>query len=204
MEYLDKTGLSYLWSKLKEKFSTMMAEPYKSGVNCVAGKYYTFNNKLYLCTKNTDGTIPVTNTTYFTNTTVGNELSSMKSTLVTIKPPKGVLVASKDTVWLTTGIVAPQQSGVPMPNYLITFSGDVSFDDPKATGEGESLIFTISSQDMTDLDLGAHWTLKDTNYGHFNFFHLTNTASMNYAIKVWNNTLEDVFIDNMRFNIICI
>lgn len=76
--YLDKTGLSYLWSKLKEKFNTMMAETYKSGVNCVAGKYYTFNNKLYLCTKNTDGTIAVTNTTYFTNTTVGEELSNIK------------------------------------------------------------------------------------------------------------------------------
>ena len=76
-EYLDKTGLSYLWGKIKEKFNTMMAETYKSGVNCVAGKYYTFNNNLYLCTKNTDGTIAVTNTTYFTNTTVGNELSSM-------------------------------------------------------------------------------------------------------------------------------
>lgn len=75
-EYLDKTGLTHLWSKLKEKVNTMTAEPYKSGVNCVAGKYYTFNNKLYLCTKNTDGTIAVTNTTYFTNTTVGNELSN--------------------------------------------------------------------------------------------------------------------------------
>lgn len=81
-EYLDKTGLTYLWGKVKEKFNTMMAEPYKSGVNCVAGKYYTFNNKLYLCIKNTDGSIAITNTTYFTNTTVGEELSILGNTRI--------------------------------------------------------------------------------------------------------------------------
>ena len=81
-EFLDKTGLAYFWGKLKEKFNTMMAEPYKSGVNCVAGKYYTFNNKLYLCVKNTDGSIAITNTTYFTNTTVGEELSILGNTRI--------------------------------------------------------------------------------------------------------------------------
>ena len=206
MEYLDKTGLAYFWGKIKEKFNTMTAEPYKSGVNCVAGKYYTFNNKLYLCTKNTDGTIPVTNTTYFTNTTVGNELNNKADkTAPIMAAPKAstVTVAPNANVWLTDEInTAPYDSNYAVS--LITFSGSAIFDDPQAQPSAdEGLTFTIGNS--KGIIVNPHWSLNATNigyYGYFNFFLITPIQpNTSVAVKVTSHATDNILISNIDFTV---
>ena len=63
--------------ELTDKFNTlegMTTGKFVSGTACVAGNYYIADDKLYKCIANTDGTIPVTNTAYFKQTTVMNEV----------------------------------------------------------------------------------------------------------------------------------
>ena len=57
----------------------MISEKFMTGIPCVKDNYYIANDTLYKCLKNTDGSIDVSNTNYFKKTTIGAELSSVKS-----------------------------------------------------------------------------------------------------------------------------
>ena len=68
--------------ELTDKFDLlegMTTGKFISGTACVAGNYYIADDKLYKCIANTDGTIPITNTTYFKPTTVMNEVNEKVS-----------------------------------------------------------------------------------------------------------------------------
>lgn len=65
--------------ELTDKFDSlegMTTGKFLSGTACVAGNFYIANDKLYKCIANTDGTIPITNTTYFKPTTVMDEIGA--------------------------------------------------------------------------------------------------------------------------------
>lgn len=64
--------------ELEDKFDSIegiTSEKFVSGTACTAGNYYISNDNLYKCIANTDGTIPATNTAYFKQTTVMNEVN---------------------------------------------------------------------------------------------------------------------------------
>ena len=57
--------------------SDVISDEFIAGTPCTSGNYYIANNKLYKCIADTDGSINVTNSNYFTGTTVTEELSSV-------------------------------------------------------------------------------------------------------------------------------
>ena len=61
----------------------VISSEFIAGTSCTSGNYYIANNKLYKCIADTDGSINVTNSNYFTNTTVSEELSSVSEKIDT-------------------------------------------------------------------------------------------------------------------------
>ena len=60
--------------------SDVISEKFIAGTPCTSGNYYIANDKLYKCIADTDGSINVTNSNYFEETSVADELKALKNT----------------------------------------------------------------------------------------------------------------------------
>lgn len=92
--------------ELTDKFDLlegMTTGKFVSGTPCVSGNYYIADDKLYKCIANTDGTIPVSNTSYFTETNVMTELKEM---------PDGEWILLGDFVTSKTNVEIPIENGI--------------------------------------------------------------------------------------------
>ena len=59
--------------------SDVISEEFIAGTPCTSGNYYIANNKLYKCIADTDGSINVTNSNYFKETSVTDEIKALKN-----------------------------------------------------------------------------------------------------------------------------
>lgn len=114
---------------------------YEEGTPCVAGKYYYDDeDNRYKCIKDTDGTIPLTNITYFEPVTIDDELQ--------------ILMSERDTV-LTSSMEVGQTSVV-FTNNAITSDSiiDIYTDTYGVNPEnvevsGNTLTITFEAQSAT-------------------------------------------------------
>ena len=59
--------------------SDVISEKFIAGTPCTSGNYYIANDKLYKCIADTDGSINVTNSNYFEETSVADEIKALKN-----------------------------------------------------------------------------------------------------------------------------
>ena len=62
--------------------SDVISDEFIAGTPCTSGNYYIANNKLYKCIADTDGSINVTNSNYFEETSVAGEVKALNGKLV--------------------------------------------------------------------------------------------------------------------------
>ena len=61
--------------------SDVISDEFIAGTPCASGNYYIANNKLYKCIADTDGSINVTNSNYFEETSVAGEVKALNGRL---------------------------------------------------------------------------------------------------------------------------
>lgn len=79
---------------------------YEEGTPCIAGKYYYDDeDNRYKCIKDTDGTIPLTDITYFEPVTIDDELQILMSERVVVLTSS--LAAGETSVTFTNNAITP-------------------------------------------------------------------------------------------------
>ena len=65
--------------------SDVISDEFIAGTPCTSGNYYIANNKLYKCIADTDGSINVTNSNYFEETSVTGEVKTLNGRLTQVQ-----------------------------------------------------------------------------------------------------------------------
>ena len=65
--------------------SDVISDEFIAGTPCTSGNYYIANNKLYKCIADTDGSINVTNSNYFEETSVAGEVKTLNGHLTQVQ-----------------------------------------------------------------------------------------------------------------------
>ena len=92
--------------------SDVISSEFIAGTPCTSGNYYIANNKLYKCIADTDGSINVTNSNYFEETSVAGEVKTLNGRLT-----QSIDVINKEHNSAWFGVVAMNNE-----TKLITFS----------------------------------------------------------------------------------
>ena len=101
--------------------SDVISDEFIAGTPCMSGNYYIANNKLYKCIADTDGSINVTNSNYFEETSVTDEIKALKN--APLFPIKEVLHVASTTTTATDYTTEPLDDY----NFFIVSCGVLGF-----------------------------------------------------------------------------
>ena len=109
----------------------VISSEFIAGTPCTSGNYYIANNKLYKCIANTDGSINVTNSNYFEETSVTDEVKTLNGRLT----PKTYTTSwkGKDFFFLKQGHIV-----------IMTSSADLQ--KGQTLDAGSTILFTVPKE----------------------------------------------------------
>ena len=84
--------------------SDVISDEFISGTPCTSGNYYIANDKLYKCIADTDGSINVTNSNYFEETSVAGEVKTLNERLTQYKVKEYTFEYTTTKQWISCNI----------------------------------------------------------------------------------------------------
>lgn len=138
--------------------SDVISDKFIAGTPCTSGNYYIANDKLYECIADTDGSINVTNSNYFEETSVTDEIKALKNT--PLFPIKEVLHVASTTTTATDYTIEPLDDY----KFFIVSCGILGF-RPNVLYNGSVTGFYSKAEllDTSNYSVGAQLKMYDTD-----------------------------------------